>query len=122
MVATKIYKKCSPHGRLYLYLGQRDFISSDGLIEDIKGIAYVPELSEIQGKCIFASLIVSFRHGREEDEVMGISFKKELVVDRVQIHPVNKEDEKSKLQVDYNTFSNFSCRFLNPNYVYKCKL
>ena len=52
------------------------------------------------GKCIFASLIVSFRHGREEDEVMGISFKKELVVDRVQIHPVNKEDEKSKLQVD----------------------
>ena len=51
------------------------------------------------GKCIFASLIVSFRHGREEDEVMGISFKKELVVDRVQIHPVNKEDEKSKLQV-----------------------
>lgn len=98
MVATKIYKKCSPHGRLYLYLGQRDFISSDGLIEDIKGIAYTPELSEIQGKCIFASLIVSFRHGREEDEVMGISFKKELVVDRVQIHPVNKEDEKSKLQ------------------------
>ena len=50
MVATKIYKKCSPHGRLYLYLGQRDFISSDGLIEDIKGIAYVPELSEIQGE------------------------------------------------------------------------
>ena len=73
------------------------------------------------GKCIFASLIVSFRHGREEDEVMGISFKKELVVDRVQIHPVNKEDEKSKLQVDYNTFSNFSFRFLNPNYFYKCK-
>ena len=50
MVATKIYKKCSPHGRLYLYLGQRDFISSDGLIEDIKGIAYTPELSEIQGE------------------------------------------------------------------------
>ena len=50
MVATKIYKKCSPNGQLYLYLGQRDFISSDGLIEDIKGIAYVPELSEIQGE------------------------------------------------------------------------
>ena len=49
MVATKIFKKCSPHGRLYLYLGQREFISADGLIDDIKGIAYVPELNEIQG-------------------------------------------------------------------------
>merc|ERR1712223_276721 len=98
MVATKIYKKCSPHGRLYLYLGQREFISSDGLIDDIKGIAYFPELNELQGKFIFASLIATFRHGREEDEVMGISFKKELVVDRVQVHPAEKEDEKSKLQ------------------------
>ena len=52
MVATKIFKKCSPHGRLYLYLGQREFISADGLIDDIKGIAYVPELNEIQGKLI----------------------------------------------------------------------
>ena len=54
------------------------------------------------GKFIFASLIATFRHGREEDEVMGISFKKELVVDRVQVHPAEKEDEKSKLQVIYN--------------------
>merc|ERR1712223_1503247 len=98
MVATKIYKKCSPHGRLYLYLGQREFISSDGLIDDTKGIAYFPELNELQGKFIFASLIATFRHGREEDEVMGISFKKELVVDRVQVHPAEKDDEKSKLQ------------------------
>jgi len=98
MVATKIYKKCSPHGRLYLYLGQREFISADGLIDDIKGIAYVPELSELQGKFIFASLIATFRHGREEDEVMGISFKKELVVDRVQVYPADRKDEETKLQ------------------------
>ena len=32
---------------------------------------------------------------------MGISFKKDLVVDRVQIHLVNKEDEK-----DLNTIDN----------------
>ena len=55
------------------------------------------------GKFIFASLIATFRHGREEDEVMGISFKKELVIDRVQVHPAaGKEGEKSKLQVISN--------------------
>ena len=55
MVATKIFKKCSPHGRLYLYLGQREFISADGVIEDIKGVAYVSEQSELQGKYSNAS-------------------------------------------------------------------
>ena len=98
MVATKIYKKCSPHGRLYLYLGQREYISADSEIDDIKGIAYAPEMQELQGKYIFASLIVCFRHGREEDEMMGISFRKELVVDRVQVFPPIKDDDKTKLQ------------------------
>jgi len=78
MVATKIFKKCSPNGRLYLYLGQREYISADQEIDDIKGIAYLPEVSDLQGKFIFASLVVTFRHGREEDEMMGVSFKKEL--------------------------------------------
>ena len=53
------------------------------------------------GKFIFASLIATFRHGREEDEVMGISFKKELVVDRVQVYPADRKDEETKLQVIY---------------------
>ena len=51
------------------------------------------------GKFLFASLIVTFRHGREEDEIMGISFKKELVVDRVQVHPPGKDESRTKLQV-----------------------
>ena len=49
---------------------------------------------------IFASLVCHFRHGREEDEVMGVSFAKELVVDRVQVFPpVNDQEENDKLQV-----------------------
>ena len=52
------------------------------------------------GKNIFASLIVTYRYGREEDEVMGVSFKKELVVDRVEIG--SQQEEKAKFQVDNN--------------------
>ena len=50
MVTAKVYKKCSQNGQLYLYLGQRDFISSDGLIDDINGIAYMPDLDQFQGE------------------------------------------------------------------------
>ncbi len=34
-------------GRLYLYLSQREFISCDGHLEDIKGVAYVPDSQEV---------------------------------------------------------------------------
>ena len=47
-------------------------------------------LSPLQGRRIFVQLVITFRHGREEDETLGLSFKKELVLDRVQIYPPEK--------------------------------
>jgi len=79
-------------------MGQRDYISSDGIIDDIKGIAYIPDLSRVKGHYIFASLIVTYRYGREEDEVMGLCFKKEMVCDRAQVYPNNEEDKMIELQ------------------------
>ena len=56
-------------------------------------------LSPLQGRRIFVQLVITFRHGREEDETLGLSFKKELVLDRVQIYPPEKKkDEETKLQ------------------------
>ena len=52
MVTVKVFKKSSQSGQLYLYLGERDYISSDGLIDDINGIAYVPNLDQMEGKVI----------------------------------------------------------------------
>ena len=53
----------------------------------------------LQGRRIFVQLVITFRHGREEDETLGLSFKKELVLDRVQIYPPEKKkDEETKLQ------------------------
>lgn len=63
------------------------------------GIAYMPDHKDyISGKYVYASLVCTFRHGREEDEVMGISFTKELVLDRQQIYPSNQDMERTKLQ------------------------
>ena len=72
-----------------------------GLIWICNGIFHTKEFIRclFVGKFIFASLVVTFRHGREEDEVMGISFKKELVVDRVQVYPETVKDEANKVQV-----------------------
>ena len=58
MVTAKVYKKGAQNGQLYLYLCQRDFISSEGIIDDINGIAYVPDLDHLKGElhCIWVTL------------------------------------------------------------------
>ena len=114
-----------------MYLGKREYISCDGKLEPVTGVANVPDIEAgLSGKYVFArsvvvryffgvldalicwhednflmlgmifllfvanivlkisfpsSLVCSFRHGREEDEICGVSFNKELVVDRVQV-------------------------------------
>lgn len=54
----------------------------------------------LKGRRIYAQLVITFRHGKEEEEMMGLSFKKELVLDRVQIYPPDKSKlgEETKLQ------------------------
>lgn len=48
---------------------------------------------------IFGQLVCSFRYGREEDEVMGLNFQKELYLASEQIYPARKTDmEPTKLQ------------------------
>jgi len=101
MVASvKIFKKSSPNGVLFAYLGERDFASDDGYLNAIAGVANVPEEHRIQGKIVYASLVCTFRHGREEDETCGLKFAKEMVLDRAQVWPNNNsKGEPNKLQL-----------------------
>ena len=119
-----------------MYLGKREYVQCDGVIEPVQGVVYIQvsfkinirskkkfyykdiciltwykKCNNIPGKGfntflnytiknlydwqdwkdtlkdrkVYLQLVVTFRHGREEDETMGISFKKELVIDRVQV-------------------------------------
>lgn len=50
---------------------------------------------------IFGQVICSFRYGREEDEVMGLNFQKDLFLASEQVYPQleKKEENLTKLQV-----------------------
>lgn len=97
---VKIFKKCAPNGRVYVYLGKREFVSCDGNIEPINGVVNIQDHHDtLKGRRVFVQLVITFRHGREEEETMGLSFKKELILDRVQVYPPEKRDqEETKLQ------------------------
>ena len=53
----------------------------------------------LKGRRIYAQLVITFRHGKEEEEMMGLSFKKELVLDRwVGLR------SQSRIQIDLSSF------------------
>jgi len=94
--SVKIFKKSSSNGRVYIYLAKREYVQCDGTIEPVQGIAFLQDWKEV--KHLVVQLVVTFRHGREEDETMGISFKKELIIDRFQANPSEKHEGETKVQ------------------------
>jgi len=85
---------------VYVYMGKREFVSCDGVVEPINGVVNIQDHHDtLKGRRVYVQLVITFRHGREEEETMGLSFKKELVLDRVQVFPPEKRDsEETKLQ------------------------
>ncbi|XP_066987858.1 arrestin homolog [Macrobrachium rosenbergii] len=97
MVQFKVFKKTSPNGKITIYLGRRDFVDHVTSVDPVDGVLAF-DGDYLQGRKIYGQLVCSFRYGREEDEVMGISFQKDLFLASEQIYPVKEAAEPTKLQ------------------------
>ncbi|XP_012532816.1 phosrestin-2 [Monomorium pharaonis] len=93
VVNFKVYKKCSPNGKLAVYLGKRDFIDYLSGSEPIDGVVLISPEYVDSGRKVWCQLLCSFRYGREEDEVMGLNFQKDLFLASEQIFPQIKKPE-----------------------------
>lgn len=99
VVNFKVFKKCSPNGKITLYLGKRDYVDNIQCVEPIEGIIVLDDEYVKEKRKIFGQVVCGFRYGREEDEVMGLNFQKELFLVSEQIFPqTNRVSEPSKLQ------------------------
>lgn len=99
VVNFKVFKKCSPNGKITIYMGKRDYVDNIASVEPIDGIVVLDDEYVREKRKIFGQVICSFRYGREEDEVMGLNFQKELYLVSEQIYPpTEKSKEPSKLQ------------------------
>ncbi|KAI4464187.1 arrestin [Holotrichia oblita] len=96
VVNFRVFKKCSPNGKLTLYLGKRDFVDHVSGVEPIDGVIVVDE--RLQIRKVFGQVVCSFRYGREEDEVMGLNFQKDLYLVSEQVFPAPEKQTTTKLQ------------------------
>lgn len=98
VVAVKVFKKTTPNGKFTVYLGRRDFIDHGDYCDPIDGVVVV-DSDYLRGRKIFGQLATTYRYGREEDEVMGVKFSKEMVIAKEQIVPmVNQKMEMTPMQ------------------------
>lgn len=97
VVAVKVFKKTSPNGKVTVYLGKRDFLDHLDHIDPIDGIVVVDN-DYLKGRKVFAQVVTTYRYGREEDEVMGVKFSKEMIIACGQVVPQLIKPEITTMQ------------------------
>ncbi|XP_054270968.1 arrestin homolog isoform X2 [Macrosteles quadrilineatus] len=98
--SQRVFKKCSPNNKLTLYLGSRDIVISQKNVGKIHGVVIV-EPDFLQNRKIFGQVTLTFRYGREDEEVMGLKFCNEAIMCLAQLHPPHEraqQEPKTPLQ------------------------
>lgn len=98
VVAVKVFKKTTPNGKITVYLGKRDFTDHLDYCDPVDSVVVLDE-EYMRGRKVFGQLITIYRFGREEDEVMGVKFSKEMILGKEQVYPmVNAKAEMTPMQ------------------------
>lgn len=84
----RVYKKQSPNSRLTLYLSTREFVHapSQASVSAIDGVVLV-DPTYLKDRRVYAMVLLTFRYGREDEEVMGLKFFTEAILDFKQVYP-----------------------------------
>ncbi|CAH1781673.1 unnamed protein product [Owenia fusiformis] len=93
MDPRKVFKKSSPNGKITTYLGKRDFIDHLSHIDPVDGVILV-DPDYLKERKVFAHILAAFRYGREDLDVLGLTFRKDLFLASVQVYPPVQEQKK----------------------------
>ncbi|CAF0760686.1 unnamed protein product [Brachionus calyciflorus] len=85
-IGTRVFKKSSPNGKITTYLGKRDYIDYNSDIEPIDGVVLI-DPDYVKDRKVYAHVLAAFRYGREDLDVLGLTFRKDLFIAQQQIYP-----------------------------------
>ncbi|XP_075910846.1 beta-arrestin-1-like [Petromyzon marinus] len=81
-----VFKKTSSNGKVTVYMAKRDFIDHLDHVDPVDGVVYV-DPAYIKGRKVYVSLTCAFRYGRDDFEVIGIPFRRDIHVTHRQLYP-----------------------------------
>ncbi|KAL7639560.1 UNVERIFIED_CONTAM: hypothetical protein RMT77_010061 [Armadillidium vulgare] len=83
---TRVFKKSCPNGKITVYLGKRDFVDHITHVDPIDGVVLIdPEY--LKDRKVYGHVLAAFRYGREDLDVLGLTFRKDLYLASEQIYP-----------------------------------
>ncbi|XP_041800759.1 arrestin 3b, retinal (X-arrestin) [Chelmon rostratus] len=82
----RVFKKTSGNGHIALYLAKRDFVDNVDSVEVVDGVIKV-DPSGLNDRKVFVYLACAFRYGSDDLDVMGLSFRRDIWIQRVQVYP-----------------------------------
>ncbi|XP_018026167.1 beta-arrestin-1 isoform X1 [Hyalella azteca] len=83
---TRVFKKSSPNGKITVYLGKRDFVDHVTHVDPIDGVVLVDK-EYLKDRKVYGHVLAAFRYGREDLDVLGLTFRKDLYLASEQIFP-----------------------------------
>ncbi|XP_068424090.1 S-arrestin a [Clinocottus analis] len=88
-----VFKKICKDKSVGVYMGRRDFVDHVDSVDPVDGVIVIdPEA--LQGRKVFVTLSCIFRYGRDDMDVMGIAFRRELYLSTRQVYPPLQDREK----------------------------
>ncbi|XP_033104171.1 beta-arrestin-1-like isoform X3 [Anneissia japonica] len=90
---SRVFKKSSPNGKITTYLGKRDFVDHLTHIDPVDGVVLVDH-EYLKDRKVFAHVLAAFRYGREDLDVLGLTFRKDLFLASMQVYPPIPDEQK----------------------------
>ncbi|XP_018578758.1 beta-arrestin-1 isoform X2 [Anoplophora glabripennis] len=93
--ATRVFKKSSPNGKITVYLGKRDFVDHISHVDPIDGVVLI-DPDYVKDRKVFGHVLAAFRYGREDLDVLGLTFRKDLYLAAEQIYPQENTSQNKR--------------------------
>ncbi|XP_040901604.1 S-arrestin-like isoform X2 [Toxotes jaculatrix] len=81
-----VFKKVSRDKSVAVYMAKRDFVDHCDFVDPVDGVIMI-DPTQLQGKKVYVMLSCTFRYGRQDMDVMGVAFRRDLFVVTRQVYP-----------------------------------
>ncbi|KAK7605469.1 hypothetical protein V9T40_007327 [Parthenolecanium corni] len=95
-MSTRVFKKSAQNNKLTIYLGTRDVVISEKAADKIQGVVLI-DPDYLQDKKVYGQITLTFRYGREDEEVMGLKFCNEAIMCLAQLYPPHEKAPQQPL-------------------------
>ncbi|KAM4627687.1 S-arrestin-like [Polymixia lowei] len=85
-----IFKKVSKDKSVTVYMDKRDYVDHCDFVDPVDGVVLIDPV-QLKGKKVYVMLSCTFRYGRQDTDMLGLAFKRDIFVVTRQAYPALQE-------------------------------